>query len=123
MMIKKPILILLGFLSLILGIIGAFLPIMPTTPFAILAAYFFSKSSPRLHKLILDFKYIGPLVRDWEENRVIRAKAKVLCTILILTMMTGSLVFGDVHWVVKTILILIGTSVLTFVLTRPSTPK
>lgn len=121
--IKKNIFIILGVLSLILGFIGAFLPILPTTPFAILAAYLFSKSSPKLHRWVLDLKYIGPLVRDWEENKVIRPKAKLMCTILIVAIISNSIIFGGMHWGLKLMLGFIGAAVLTFVLTRSSVPK
>ena len=69
----------LGFTGL--GIAGAFLPLLPTTVFLILAAGCFAKSSPRLEAWILDHKQFGPLVRDWRAHGAIPRKAKVLaCT-------------------------------------------
>ncbi len=118
--IKKNALIILGFISLLLGIIGAFLPVLPTTPFAILAAYLFSKSSPKLHRWILGLKYIGPLVADWESNKVIRPKAKIMCTLLITLVIGSSIIFGGMHWGLKVMLAVIGLCVLSFVLTRAS---
>ena len=66
----------LGFTGL--GIAGAFLPLLPTTVFLILAAGCFAKSSPRLEAWILDHKQFGPLVRDWRAHGAIPRKAKVL---------------------------------------------
>lgn len=66
----------LGYLMVALGIIGAFLPIMPTTTFLILAAYFFAKSSPRLEAWILNHKQFGPSVRAWREEKAISRRGK-----------------------------------------------
>lgn len=75
----KLVLFILGWISFVLGVIGAFLPILPTTPFLLLSAYLFSKSSPRFHQWILNLPMAGSAVRDWHENRVINPRAKFLC--------------------------------------------
>ncbi|ART81345.1 hypothetical protein CBP31_00770 [Oceanisphaera profunda] len=62
----------LGWLALVLGIIGAFLPVMPTTPFILLAAFLFSKSSPRIHYWLVNHPWFGPLIHDWQTHRGIR---------------------------------------------------
>lgn len=80
----KPFLFVFGWIFTALGVIGAFLPILPTTPFFLLAAYCFSKSSPRFHQWLLSLPVMGAGLRDWEKNRVIRPKAKALCIIMIL---------------------------------------
>ena len=59
----------LGGLMLALGIIGAFLPVMPTTIFLILAAWCFGRSSPRLESWMLDHQRFGPALRQWREHR------------------------------------------------------
>lgn len=79
----KPIFFILAWVSFVLGVIGAFIPILPTTPFLILSAYFFSKSSPRFHTWILNLPMAGPTVKDWHDNRVIKPKAKILCVLMI----------------------------------------
>lgn len=67
----------LGFLMLGLGIIGAFLPVMPTTIFIILAAWFFARSSPKLEARLLADPRFGPLVIKWRERGAIPPKAKL----------------------------------------------
>ncbi len=72
----KPLLVTLGMLFVALGGIGLILPVMPTTPFLLLAAACFARSSPRFHARLLDTRLFGPLIRSWQENRSIPAKAK-----------------------------------------------
>jgi len=78
----------IGWLSFGLGFIGIFLPILPTTPFMILAAACFSKGSPRFHLWLLEHRVFGPPIVDWQRNKVIRLKYKILAGL----MMTGSCV-------------------------------
>jgi hypothetical protein len=80
-MAKKYLLISLGWLSVFLGTVGAFLPILPTVPFMLLAGWCFARSSQRFHQWLLDHKQFGPILRDWERNgsmtRKIRNRALV----------------------------------------------
>ena len=109
----------LGFLSLLLGFVGIFLPILPTTPFALLAAYFFSKSSETLHNWLLNQKQLGPLIKDWERHGVIRLKAKWLATVMIIPLFSYSLFFVPVPTWIKSIVALSGICILAFIWTRP----
>ena len=68
----------LGLFFVGLGAVGAFLPVVPTVPFLILAAFFFSKGSPRLHRWLRARPLVGPVIVDWEDHRVIRPKAKLI---------------------------------------------
>jgi len=80
----KPLLFALGWFFFALGVIGAFLPILPTTPFLLLAALCFSKSSPRFHAWLLNMPVFGAAVQDWQQRKVIRTRAKVLCSSMLL---------------------------------------
>ncbi len=67
-----------GILSLTLGAIGAFLPILPTTPFVLLAAWCFLKSSKRAHRWIYQQPLFGQALRDWDRDRSIARSNKIL---------------------------------------------
>ena len=118
--IHKYLFLMAGFISMIFGFIGMFLPILPTTPFMILAAFCFSKSSEKLHKWLLSRPHIGKLIIDWEKHGVIRMKAKVASTIVIIPLFSYTLIFVDVNNWVKAVLVLTALSVLSFIWSRPS---
>lgn len=85
----RPIYITLGWFFVSLGVIGAFLPVMPTTPFMLLALWAFAKSSERFHDWLYYHPYFGPPLQQWKEHRVIPVIAKVMSV----GMMSGSLVY------------------------------
>jgi uncharacterized membrane protein YbaN (DUF454 family) len=78
---SRPFYLLLGFISLGVGILGAFLPVLPTTCFILLSAYSFSKSSIRLENWILGHHTWGPMVINWRKYRSIPLKAKMMAVI------------------------------------------
>ena len=74
---------LFGFVFLGLGALGIVLPLLPTTPFVLLSAACFARSSERWHRWLLANETFGPMIRNWEDNRCISCRVK---TIGILTM-------------------------------------
>ena len=104
-----------GLIAVGLGAIGAFLPIMPTVPFLLLAVYCFARSNPEWERRILDHPNWGPQVRDWRERRAISRRAK--------TMAIGAMIVGAVftwytlghpwYWVSIAILVIAGSWIAT----------
>ena len=80
----RPLFIAGGLLCLGLAVLGLFLPLLPATPFLLLAAACFARSSERLHTWMLRHRHFGPLLRDWEAHRAIRPSAKRTATVAIL---------------------------------------
>ena len=74
----RPIYLLLGLAMTGLGIVGAFLPLLPTTPLLILATWFFARSSPRLERWLLEHPRFGGLLRAWRDQGAIPRRAKIL---------------------------------------------
>ena len=67
-----------GFLGL--ALVGVAIPVLPTTPFALLAAYCAARGSERLHRRLLAHRALGPVIRDWSEHRAVSRRAKVTAT-------------------------------------------
>ena len=79
----KYIYVAIGSISLVLGVIGIFLPILPTTPFLLLSAALFFRGSPRLYTWLLEHKYLGPYIRSFREDRAIPLRAKIISVSLL----------------------------------------
>jgi uncharacterized membrane protein YbaN (DUF454 family) len=109
----------LGWLSVGLGVIGIFLPLLPTTPFMLLAAWLFAKGSPRLHDWICNHPRFGTSIRQWNEHGVINRRAKMLAMLAFAVVITASLIFIENRWVVM-IQVLVAIPVSCFILSRPS---
>lgn len=116
---KKTLFFILGWISISLGVLGVFLPILPTTPFAILAAYLFSKSSEKYHQWLLNQKIFGPMIKQWEEHGVISLRAKILATVMMTLLFGYTLIFVPVNIIIKCIVTAIGLAVMWFIWSRP----
>lgn len=74
--IKRILLIVAGVLSLVLGVIGAFVPLLPTVPLVLLAAYCFGRSSERLHQWLIHHRYFGPILDNFQAGKGIPKRVK-----------------------------------------------
>ena len=79
----KTLFVVLGALSLLLGLVGIFVPLLPTTPFLLLAAALWVRSSPRLYAWLLAHRRLGPYIRNFRENRAIPLHAKIISVSLL----------------------------------------
>ena len=86
--------VLLGSGFLVLAWLGLVLPGLPGTPFLLLASYFWVRSSPRLHQWLLDSRYFGPLLRDWQDHRAVRPYVKTTALISMVLVVSLSIILG-----------------------------
>ncbi len=110
----KNIYLLMGFLLLALAGLGFILPVLPGTPFLLLAAWCFARSSEKWHQWLLNNELFGPVIRNWEENRCISLRSKIVALVSMLVVGGASIVFGvDDLWLRGLAVILIATGTVT----------
>ena len=90
---------LLGGISLGLGILGAFLPVLPTTPFILLSACCFGKSSPTVHAWLVNHPWFGGMIQDWQEHRGLRPRVKRRALIVMAASFAFSIYLVPLWWV------------------------
>lgn len=107
-----------GTLSLALGIIGVFLPGLPTTPFILLSAALYAKSSEKLYNWLLNNKYLGPRIKNYQRRKGVPLKGKYKIIAFMLTMVLISSIIVAKVMALKVIIIsagIIGALVVRFV--------
>ncbi len=82
--LRRYVLLMLGGLFFCLGLVGVLLPVLPTTPFMILAAMCFASSSPKFHQALLSNRWFGDDLRRWEATRTMKRQTKKRATAVIL---------------------------------------
>ena len=107
----KIICIIVGTVSLALGIIGIFVPLLPTTPFLLLTAALYFRGSPRLHQWLLNHKYFGTYIRNFRENKAIPLRAKVISLLLMWGTMLYCIFFLIPLTWIKVLLLLVAAGV------------
>ncbi|MFA6735842.1 MAG: YbaN family protein [Saccharofermentanales bacterium] len=106
----KWLLITSGTISLILGVTGIFLPVLPTTPFLLLAAFCYARSSRKLHDWLISRKHLGSYIHNYMEHRAIKKSVKVRAVIFLWVALILSMILVD-NLYVRIILPLIGAAV------------
>ena len=111
--------LIFGLIALGLGCLGVVLPLLPTVPFILLAAFCFAKSSNRLHGWLLSHPLFGKMIQDWRQSGAISTKAKKMATISIALVFSISVITG-VKPLILTIQAAVLGCVLLFIWTRPA---
>lgn len=120
----KIILIIIGLISLLLGIVGIVVPLLPTTPFLLLSAALFVKSSPRLYQRLISSPILGEYIRNYRENKTIPLRVKFTSVSLVwisLLYCTFAIAEG-ILWLQIT-LILLAIAITWHLLSLGTTPK
>ena len=113
--------LVVGVLALALGALGIALPLLPTTPFVLLAAFAFARSSDRLHEWLVTHDVFGTLIDNWQRHGAISRRAKVVSVVSMAAVLALSLAMRAPTAVIVAQLIVLGGAAL-FILTRPAPP-
>jgi uncharacterized protein len=99
--------IVLGTLCVALGVIGIFLPLMPTTVFLLLAGFFYARSSPRFYNWLLNHRWLGTYLRNYRDGRGVPLRDKVI-TLVVLWLSIGltSIFFVRTWWLLALLLVI-----------------
>ncbi len=114
--------LVVGLLALALGALGVALPLLPTTPFVLVAAFAFAQSSETLHQWLLDHDIFGPLIENWRRHGAISRRAKVVSVISMAAVLGISIAMAAPPVVIGVQVVVLGASAL-FILTRPLPPE
>ncbi len=110
--------LVMGITALVLGAAGTVVPLLPTTPFLLVAAWCFARASPRLHHWLVTHPRLGPPIEDWRRAGAIRPRAKMVAMIAIAASLLTSVLLG-VGGAVLAIQAAVLAAVSVFILTRP----
>lgn len=108
----------LGFACVALGGVATVLPLVPTTPFLLVAAFAFARSSDRVHRWLVEHPRFGPTLRDWQQERAVPLGAKRLATVSIALALVVSVLVGLPVWVLAVQTVVLG-GVVAYIWTRP----
>lgn len=120
---KNAIFIIIGSISIALGVIGILLPLLPTTPFLLLGAYCYFKGSPKLYKSLLDNKYLGEYIKNFREYKSIPLKTKIYAISMLWLTIGYSILFIIPLFFVKVLLFMIATGVTIHILSFKTLKK
>ncbi|MDD9179071.1 MULTISPECIES: YbaN family protein [Aliivibrio] len=109
----------IGVIALVLGLIGVFLPLLPTTPFLIFASACFMRASPRIHAWLIKHPYLGPPIVEWQACKTIKASIKKKAFVMIVLSFLLSIIIAPVLWV-KFLLLVLAITLLYWFSTIPS---
>lgn len=112
----RYILVILGILFCILGVVGIFVPLLPTTPFLLLSAALFFRSSPRLYDKLLSHPQLGPYIRNFREHKAIPLRVKFISVSLVwITILYSAYYLVDYMWL-KVLLLVLALSISFYIL-------
>lgn len=110
---------ILGTVSLGLGVLGIFLPLLPTTPFLLLAAFCYVRGSPRMHHWLLSHRMLGPYIRDFQSGRGIPLRTKVIALGLMWLSLAFSAWVMPIPWA-RWLLLIPGIGVTIYLIRTPT---
>ena len=107
----KILLAILGSVSLALGIMGVFLPVLPTTPFLLLSAALYMRSSHRLYEWLMSHKHLGPYIKNFREHKALPLRVKVVSVTMVWATLLYCAIFVAKEWWMSAVFVAIAIGV------------
>lgn len=108
--------VVLGVLFCVLGVIGIFVPLLPTTPFLLLSAALFFRSSPRLYHFLLNHPQLGPYIRNFREHKAIPLRIKIISVSLVWLTILYAVFFLLDYWILEILLLILAVCITVYIL-------
>lgn len=112
-----------GTVCLALAAVGIFLPLLPTTPFLLLSAAFYLRSSERMHTWLYENRYFGEYLRNYRDGKGIPMNTKLLAVAILWPTISYSILFISTHWAVSVLLAVVAVAVSVHLFTIPTLKK
>ncbi|KAE8178869.1 YbaN family protein [Photobacterium carnosum] len=114
--IIRYVLVAIGWVAVVLGVLGIFLPLLPTTPFLLLASACFMRGSPKLNKWLHQHPQLGPILVNWHQHGAVTSVVKRRGLIMIVLSFTFSIVMVPLWW--HKLMLLVGLTILLYCFNR-----
>ncbi len=119
----KILLAFFGSVSLVLGIMGIFLPVLPTTPFLLLSATLYMRSSQRLYDWLMSHKYLGVYIKNFREHKALPLRVKIVSVSMVWATLLYCAFFVAEEWWLSTIFLVIALGVTIHILSYKTLKK
>ena len=119
---RRIVMVVIGLISLGLGLLGVVLPLLPTVPFILLAAFAFADSSESMHQWLLDHNLFGPMIENWRQYGSISRSAKITTAVSMIAILAISWWFDVPAWIIAVQAVIL-SGVLAYILSRPLPPQ
>jgi uncharacterized membrane protein YbaN (DUF454 family) len=120
---RRMLLMAAGSVCLGLGAVGALLPVLPTTPFVLLAAACFARSSRSFHRALRESRLFGPVLRDWEDHRSIPRAARLRAITVVVVVFALTVTLALEATAARLAMGLLGVGLVVFLARLPTTPE
>lgn len=119
---RRTLALLLGVSCVVLGVAGVFLPVLPTTPFLLVAAWAFARASPRFHRWLHEHRIFGPPLQRWAQHRVIPLPAKAIALVSMTASLAAVAAFSRPPPALLAAMAVVLALVAAYILSHPSRP-
>lgn len=117
--LRRILYLLLALVFTVVGVAGAVLPVLPTTPFLLLASFFLTRSSPRLNEAMLRSRFLGPILLDWQEQKGIRSHVRWQAIVTVVVTLGCTIAFASSSTTMSCVIAGLGIIGITVILRLP----